>query len=313
MKIIHFIKSKLLRNEAHYQFLVVFKDLAVEQGVVVVLPDALWASFDDLLAKERGLVDAARASELTKLIVKADARKDRTVTGMRDVVSSGLHHFNPTIVEAARVLSKRFKEFRRIAGRPYEESVAGISVLVSDLNGVYAPQVAVLDLQPWVDELEAANIAFQELFVSRNAEITARPNYNLAEIRKRIDVVYRDIVHFVDSALTVNRSAELEAFANLLNPQIDYFNAGIHRVAKNDLAEAVFDAVPNQLMIDGVPATPMPVVRFDGRKLAFATDYSVRYKNNRKPGTASIVVTGKGAYFGRREIAFNIVKGTENG
>ena len=313
MKIIHFIKSKLLRNEAHYQFLVVFKDLAVEQGVVVVLPDALWASFDDLLAKERGLVDAARASELTKLIVKADARKDRTVTGMRDAVSSGLHHFNPTIVEAARVLSKRFKEFRRIAGRPYEESVAGISVLVSDLNGVYAPQVAVLDLQPWVDELEAANIAFQELFVSRNAEITARPNYNLAEIRKRIDVVYRDIVHFVDSALTVNRSAELEAFANLLNPQIDYFNAGIHRVAKNDLAEAVFDAVPNQLMIDGVPATPMPVVRFDGRKLAFATDYSVRYKNNRKPGTASIVVTGKGAYFGRREIAFNIVKGTENG
>ena len=149
--------------------------------------------------------------------------------------------------------------------------------------------------------------------MSRNAEITARPKYNIVEIRKRIDAVYREIVNFVDSALVVNRSSELDAFASLLNTQIDYFNDHIHRASKHDIASAAFDLVPDQWLIDGRPATPMPVLRFDGRQLTFATDYDVRYKNNGKPGTAFIVVTGKGAYSGRCEIAFNIVKEKDKG
>ena len=45
----------------------------------------------------------------------------------------------------------------------------------------------------------------------------------------------------------------------------------------------------------------------DGKyKLKKGVDYTVTYKNNKKKGTASVIITGKGIYTGKKTIEFKI-------
>ena len=58
----------------------------------------------------------------------------------------------------------------------------------------------------------------------------------------------------------------------------------------------------------GKALTPAPTVKLGGKKLKRGTDYTVTYKNNRKVGTATITVKGKGLYRGTASGTFKIVR-----
>ena len=76
-------------------------------------------------------------------------------------------------------------------------------------------------------------------------------------------------------------------------------------ISANDLSGAtvtVKDAVYNK----GKAVTPAPVVKLDGKALKKKTDYTVTYKNNKKIGTATVTVKGKGKYSGSKKVTFAI-------
>ena len=56
----------------------------------------------------------------------------------------------------------------------------------------------------------------------------------------------------------------------------------------------------------GKAITQRPVVKVGDRTLKAGTDYTVTYKNNVKPGTASMAIKGKGNYTGTRALAFKV-------
>ncbi|MDD3794421.1 MAG: transglutaminase domain-containing protein [Lachnospiraceae bacterium] len=58
----------------------------------------------------------------------------------------------------------------------------------------------------------------------------------------------------------------------------------------------------------GKNITPSVTVRLGSRTLSKGIDYKIAYKNNKKRGTASAVITGIGNYRGNRTITFKIVK-----
>lgn len=51
---------------------------------------------------------------------------------------------------------------------------------------------------------------------------------------------------------------------------------------------------------------PVPAVKVGGRTLKNGTDFTVSYKNNTEPGTATLSVTGKGNYSGSVSKTFKI-------
>lgn len=57
---------------------------------------------------------------------------------------------------------------------------------------------------------------------------------------------------------------------------------------------------------DGKAKQPKVTVKVAGKALKSGTDYTVAYKNNKKAGTASVVITGKGSYTGTATKAFKI-------
>lgn len=57
---------------------------------------------------------------------------------------------------------------------------------------------------------------------------------------------------------------------------------------------------------DGTSKKPQPVIKYGKVTLTKGTDYSLYYRNNREMGTATITITGKGDYFGTRNVTFPI-------
>ena len=63
---------------------------------------------------------------------------------------------------------------------------------------------------------------------------------------------------------------------------------------------------------DGTEKTPAVTVELNDKKLVLNTDYTVSYKDNIRPGTATVTVTGKAWYTGSQTKTFTITGGDEN-
>ena len=56
----------------------------------------------------------------------------------------------------------------------------------------------------------------------------------------------------------------------------------------------------------GKPITPAVTVTADGKTLEEGSDYTLTYRDNEKPGTATVTVEGKGGYTGKVTLSFTI-------
>ena len=77
-----------------------------------------------------------------------------------------------------------------------------------------------------------------------------------------------------------------------------------------DLSKAYINPIPDK-KYTGKAITPVPTIMNGTYELAKDVDYTVEYRNNKKVGTATVIMTGKGDYYGTAETTFKIIpKGT---
>ena len=72
------------------------------------------------------------------------------------------------------------------------------------------------------------------------------------------------------------------------------------------IAKTTLKAIPKQTYT-GSPITPAITLKKGTKQLTLGTDYTVEYSNNTEIGTASVKITGIGAYDGTRTTTFKIV------
>jgi hypothetical protein len=314
MKKIKFIHFSHLRNEAHYEFLWIFNHLLDEFPAVKTLIAALYASFAALLDLEKKLLDAARASMLTQQLAEADHRVDRAVSGIKATINAARHSLDPAVAEAARVLYIRLREFGDIRGKAYEEETAAVQVLLHDFATTLVPQVSLVGLHAWVQELTEAENAFTQLYLQRGSETATRPTERMVDVRRDIEAKYNDMTTLIDAA-AILAPADYDEFIAKLNVQVQYFNEHNHHHARKDLGAAdhcVIEPIDTQKFTDR-PITVVPDVHFreDGKetkRLYLGKDFSVTYKNNVKIGMAELTIHGKGEYSGQKTVTFNIAR-----
>ncbi|MDR0725321.1 MAG: DUF6261 family protein [Prevotellaceae bacterium] len=306
MKKIITILFRYLRGEAHYRFLSLFDQLLAEYSAVKNVVAAFYSRFSDLLAQEKQIVDAQKSSDYTEQIAAADHRDDRLIIGINETVRAALYHFDPNIVAAAQSLSLRLEAFGDIPNKSYEEEAAAIGILVDEFQSPeYSTKVNLLGLTPWISELAEAVADFEQLLKRRNVEQSDKPQQRLRDIRKEIELVYRDMTAHINSAATLDTTGAYTEFINRLNTQIAYFNDHNHHPAPKSVKTANVAPVPVQAYT-GKAITPIPVVHLGEVELTFAKDFSLVYKNNIERGVAEIGIVGKGAYAGRKNVTFNI-------
>jgi hypothetical protein len=316
MKRIESVHLRTFSNEEHYEFLVVLRDFLLTFPAAKAV---VGADYDTLLVQideEKALIDDMRKSDLTQPIADTDQRIDRTVTGMNQVISAGLHHFNPDTVEAARVLKNRFKAFGNIVLKSYEEQIADVSILIGDLKSdQYADSVTLLGLSPWVTELSEAEATFEALIRQRNTESAHKPQEQSRSVRRDSDILYHRMTDRIDAAATMATTPIYDDFINEVNARIEYFNTHSHHHTRRDISVAgrcVIEDVAEQTYT-GKPVTPLikAYYREEGKpavELIFARDFFVTYKNNVEVGTASLIIHGKNGYRGQVKTTFSITR-----
>ena len=314
MKKIKAVYFNSLRNEAHYEFLWVFRHLLDEFPAVRTLVAVPYEEFIVLLAIEKKLLDAARASVLTEQLAAADHRVDRAITAIRAVINAARHSLDPAVAEAARELHIRLRAFGDIRGKAYEEESAAVQVLIDDLGNAYVQQTSLVGLQSWLTELTTAEAEFTNLYLQRGSEAAGRPEERMVDVRREIEEKYRNIVTLVDAAAILT-PGEYDGFIDKVNVQVQYFNEHNHHHARKDLGagdHTVIEPIETQ-QYTGRPITIIPEVHYreegkETKRLYLGEDFSVTYKNNVNVGMAELTIHGKGDYKGQKTATFNIAR-----
>jgi hypothetical protein len=296
--------------------MIVFRHLLRKFPDAEAVVAALLADFDPLLAQEGALVDFMRKSDYTQKIAEADHRVDNVLIGIRAVVVAALHHVDPTWREAAQSLKNRLDAFGDIARKSYDAETAAVNILLRDLNSAeYVNKVALIGLAPWVAELQAAETLFEALLEERNVEAADKPQGNLKDVRRAIDVIYHRMIERIGAAATLDDTDLYTQFINELNAEIARFNEQHHHHARKDISvgeHTVVEPIATQQYTEKA-VTPLPKAyyREEGKptvELVFAKDFSLTYKNNVNVGTAEVTLHGKGAYKGQKTVTFNIAR-----
>jgi hypothetical protein len=300
------IRFKNLRNEAHYEFLVVVNNLLIKFPMVMTLVNLFYSGFVTLLEKESQLVDAAKKSPLTDRLAEADKRIDGDIFAIRNIVKAMMKHFDAMVAEAARELNIRLKNFGNIRQKPYEEESAAVQLLVRDLQTTFAQQVQIVGLEQWVPELAAAEAEFTTLFEQRNTEEADRPQGGMKDVRKEIEDVYKKMTAAIQNDLNTNGDFNCGEFTVELNREIRYFQEHAHHRTQYDIAEATIESIGDQDFTDR-QIIVIPTVWYGHKQLVLATDFNVTYKNNIMPGNAELTIHGIGDFKGKKTVTFNII------
>ena len=78
------------------------------------------------------------------------------------------------------------------------------------------------------------------------------------------------------------------------------------KIKQIDISKAKVTAIKAQVYT-GKAIKPAVVIKYDGKKLTKDKDYTLSYKNNKQIGKATVTITGKGNYTGKKTVKFDII------
>ncbi|MDR1898293.1 MAG: DUF6261 family protein [Prevotellaceae bacterium] len=294
------------RNEGHYEFNGNVLSLIAKFPIIETLVSAYLPEYRERYIVEGKLIDRKRKSDVTKQLSETDRLIDNCIAGIRKNIGAGMKHFDPTVSEAATSLYNRLKAYGKIERKAFEEESAAVELLVSEFqNHEYAPKAALVGITSWIVKLSEAETTFKSLFDLRNTEFADRPSGSIKEVRSEVDVNYYKVTNLINASAILDDTDTYTEFIKQLNSYIKYFNEHSYRHVKKDVKDVNVDAIPVQ-QATGEAITPIPTVYLEDQKLTFGSDFNLTYKNNIKPGTAILIIHGKNAYRGKREVTFNI-------
>ena len=112
-----------------------------------------------------------------------------------------------------------------------------------------------------------------------------------------------DLSGLENGTITCVKDSAADSFAQKAGIKRNYYtdNTDYQDVANSSISLNTYD-----IGFDGTSAEPKPNVYIGNKYLYSGSDFDIYYENNTAPGTATIVITGKGKYHGTRTFTFQI-------
>ena len=112
-----------------------------------------------------------------------------------------------------------------------------------------------------------------------------------------------DLSGLENGTITCVKGSAADSFAQKAGIKRNYYtdNTDYQDVANSSISLNTYD-----IGFDGTSAEPKPNVYIGNKYLYSGSDFDIYYENNTAPGTATIVITGKGKYHGTRTFTFQI-------
>jgi hypothetical protein len=206
-----------LRNDEHFQYHTEFMDLVTEHGAAALKIQPQFEAYLALYGTEDDGIKKIRKSALTAEIQAADKARDTIWSGMIHMNAAALKHFDPAVQEAGKRLKVLFDTYGNIAKKPLNEQTSAVYNILQELKEKYAADVAAANIKPWVDELEARNLAFEKLMKDRFKETDLKTDVIVKEARAALDTAYQDILARISACALLEGEADYAPFVHALN------------------------------------------------------------------------------------------------
>jgi hypothetical protein len=108
---------------------------------------------------------------------------------------------------------------------PYDAETIAITNFIQELNGVYSEDVRILELDRWVDMLDAKNREFEDLAKKYNEELSVRrPEFRMRDVRHEVDKARGVITDRINALIIVEGEATYSAFVREWNELVKHYN-----------------------------------------------------------------------------------------
>ena len=212
-----------MRNDEHYQFLTDFIKLVNGIGAAILKIYEQFIILTGLFEAEDAALKKIMKSAITPEIQESDKHRDGIFRGMVDAYKSALNHFDVQKVAAAKRLKPVFDTYGNLAAKPINEQSSGVTNMLQDLTGKYAPDCQTIGIADWAAELATANNAVIELMHGRYDEGSERCDIVLREARLKVDEAYRVIIERIAALAVIEGAANYEDFIRKLNIIVDKY------------------------------------------------------------------------------------------
>lgn len=182
--------------------------------------EAEWFSLDDLFGLQKGSV-------LTNDVEQLDKRRDDAVSGIRMLAESYTRHFDESYKAAAELVLNIFNNHgKAVQSLNYQAQTEAVRSLVEDFetNPNVVSAIAQLQATAWVTELNAANEAFDTMYLERTKETSTKPGQSLSNRRRQAVEVLNTFLATVEATQRIMPKPGLPELIAQINTLFDEYN-----------------------------------------------------------------------------------------
>jgi hypothetical protein len=195
------ISYSRLINAEFYQFLSLIAKSANDADPVL---SKFKPEYDALVALQERLLAAInreKALELTAVLEKQDAERDKVISGFVSWINGLANHKRPAKSEPATTIQHYLANHGSgIADKNSQAETAILSKIVADFKSEPNLQnaLAKLDGSDWIEDIEETNTAFMNTYAERNGQIGAKQiKETYFDIRKDAIPAYEALVGMI--------------------------------------------------------------------------------------------------------------------
>jgi hypothetical protein len=218
MKQIKLFEMRLMHNNEFSEFLNQVDQLINATTVEKLGISTLYPAFTSSLKNVSIAMQVEIGSSRTLELRICNTKRNRSFRGIKLQLNSLAYHYNPTFVEAARVLSRIFEQYGNLNRKSINEKSSALKHLIEEITSAkYFNYLKTLNLDTWVQQLYNENEALQTVFAARADEISARPDRNVLKARQEAEPAFAAIVNRINALAEVNGSDNYALFIDQLN------------------------------------------------------------------------------------------------
>jgi len=215
------IPFQKMNNLGHKTLMHTVAKLLLSEKIPTPGCETLIETFNMAIEAEGDAIQVRRKSYITDDMVKMNEYREELYAGMYYHYESSLRHYDASIREAAKDISYIMKSIAYIHNTSNLDRNGYLRKIIYNLcMPNLAPMMDALQMQGWVDALEAANLDYQRLWSDRVTEDVGKGNGNVLSARVVTDKACRELLKRINALITLSDSEEYDHFIRLLNVYI---------------------------------------------------------------------------------------------
>lgn len=221
------VRNFMLRNSEFLQFMFDVISICLKHKAKTTDIQTQVTALNTSVTNLASVFKVEQGSILSKTLHDLDLRRDNCFIGTCQLINSHLRSPIALMQNAATLLENNIEKYgHNIAELNYPAETSTINSILKDWenDSRLTSATELLNLAPWINELQTTNQEFNNIFMNRVEETNQKPSLKTIEARKVTTAAYRTLVQHIDARALLASDNSYEALVGELNVLIVKYN-----------------------------------------------------------------------------------------